>query len=950
MQQQKKSKKRNVLVIAMCFIGLFVCLLTANSQSYSFRTFNQTTTPVFTTNAFKSVGIGKGGYIYAGSANNGIYKFNGISWIKMGLLLNNNISDIQTDKNGGIWIAQYGYNGAQAITGGINYLPDSTDAGFTFYSVSGGLPSRNCRSAWVDTTRLNGGSLPRVWSANMAQITASVSASGGIGLGLNSATPFFSKYTAGIDVAGGTGGTQTIGGTASEVWAFASNNFGQNQLLSYKAADGTFLAAYDNTTVPELPAGFTGKAIYGDNAGRIWIGLTNGGVVVKQSAVWATVNMPERFPVGTIINNNSIAGDRLGNIYIGTTNGLVIYKGGLLSDTASYQRLTIADGLPSNNVTDICIDNKTGTIILATDNGIVFGSKPQAAVKLVNVYPSMVNDDGSLKNTVIGLDTTKLLKGVATDGISKIILYLHSTQPFQFKINNPDSTKGKLSYIFDETGRYDSVIAIPEDSMIGVIYNAPDGYGSQYTLAGGRDVKISLKGITDTSVHLTATVHLVTPPVVLVHGMWSKPAVWVEGGFVQSLLASGYTNIQSADYEANNFRTFDPLSAESLFGRAAVHLAIKNGLKQYEDEGIFTAQADVVGHSLGGLMTRSFSQWESINLSKRNFKEGYVHKLVTLGTPHFGSPLGTILYNLNESVSIGGVILPIDWAANSFIGHIGTCHRDFNPDILHNQALLNLTQTTHIKKVHAVIGLIGTGNIPFGWTNMCRTFFLQTADEIFSLNEHDLIVGVKSQLGGLSPSSQYVSFFQGTGHSGPAPVTETNNPAVQNKVKVLLQTTDKTPFAGSFPSPISAGLRTASNTTAVNNIKARPVSVTATGNEKIKITQASKYQVLNTGTSTDITIAYDTLGGAKINTAVLLIKDLGMYAVPNFSPFSVTVNVPAGFSVLGKINYIIIARDASGMLLADTSFFTVVPTGSFVKVQVSPAVIALDSTTRETAL
>ncbi len=941
--------KKQALAITLCtgICGLF-SLRPATAQEYSFKLFNQANTPAFLTNAFKAVALGQGGYVYAGTANSGIYQYNGAGWVQLNFLLNNNIADIQTDKNGGLWIAQYGYSGAQANTGGMNYLPDSTGVGFTFYSVSAGLPSRNCRSVWLDTTRTSSGLLPKVWTANMAQITAGVSASGGLGLGVNGASPYFSKFTAGIDVAGGTGGLQTIGGNANEIWGFTTANFGQNQLLSYSAADGSFLAAYDVTTIPQLPSGFNVKAIYGDNAGRVWFGLTTGGIVVKQNVVWTNVNMPELLPSGTIINNNAIAGDRSGNVYIGTTNGLLIYKGGFITDTASYLHLTTADGLPSNNVTDVCVDNNTGKIIVATDNGVAIGSKAASPVKLINVYPSMVNNDGSLKTTVLGLDTTKIIKGVATDGISTLILYLKAAQPFQFKIDEPDSTKGKLSYIFDETGRYDSVIAIPEDSMIGVIYHAPDGYGSQYALAGGRDVTVTLTGTIDTTVHLTATIHLVTPPVVLVHGMWSKPAVWHEGGFIQALLSEGYSNIHAADYEANNFRTFDPYSSESLFGRSAVHQAIKAGLKQYEDEGIFAAQADVVGHSLGGLMTRSFSQWDAVNLSTRNFKEGYVHKLITLGTPHFGSPLGPLLYNMNESVRIGQVIAPLDWLTTQFIGHIGTCHRDFNPDILHNQALLNLSQTDHIKKVHAVIGLIGNNNIPYPWTNMCRTFFQLEANEIFQLNEHDLIVGKKSQYGGLDPSSLFVTVFQGTGHSGPAPVTETNNPAVQTEVFRLLQTADKFPFADYFPSPVSAGLRTSGAGLRLNN--ARPVSITGTGNEKIQVRQASRYNSFTAGTAGNLVIGYDTLGGASIKSAVLLIEGLGMYAIPNTDPFSVTVPIPAEISSLGKIKFAIVARDNSGILLGDTSFFTVLPAGTFEKIEVNPAALLFDTTTREIAL
>ena len=920
----------------------------ASSQPFSFETFNMANAPAFTTNSFKAVGVAKGGYVYAGTANNGLYKYNGISWQKLPELQNNNIAELQTDKNGGLWVAQYGFTGAQANTGGMNYYPDSTSAGFTFYSVSGGLPSRNCRGVYVDTLRLSGAGLPRVWAACMGQITAGVSAAGAIGLGLNGTSPFFSKISTGIDAAGGTGGVQVIGGTSTEIWTFASANFSKNQLICHSAIDGSLIGAYDNSNTPVLATGFNAKAIYGDFAGRIWTGLNTNAVVIKNGPVWTNMSFAGLVSGSAIINNNAICGDRDGNVYIGSTDGLIVYKGGPVDNLGSYERLSIASGLPSNNILDVYSDPKTGRLIVATDAGVAIGSKPAGVVKLVNAFPSLVNDDGSLKTTVKGLDTTKVLKGVATDGISKIIIYLRAVQPFKVRIKNADSTQGKLSYIFNENSRFDSVIAIPEDSMIGVIYHAPDGYGTQFPLANGRDVMVMLDGMNDTSIHHTQLIHLVTPPVVLVHGMWSKPAVWHEGGFWQSLIAEGYTNIHPADFEANNFRTFDPKSAESLFGRAAVHTAIKAGIQQYEDEGIFAAQADVVGHSLGGLMTRSFSQWEPVNLSKRNYKQGYVHKLITLGTPHFGSPLGPLLYNMNEAIKIGNAIAPLDWAANNFIGHIGTCHRDFNPDILNNNALLNLTQTTHIKKVHAVVGLSGTGAQPLAWRNLCKAFFDKTLDEIFQLNEHDLIVGVKSQHGGLQPGSPFVSSFQGTGHSGPAPVTETNNPAIQTTVKTLLQTSVKSVFAPYFPAPIDAGLRV-TNTAAVNNstVDKNPPAGLYSGNQLVTIKQSSRNKVVNAGTATNIDVTYDTSGGVKIKSVVLLVEGLGAMEIPAVSPFSTTVTVPANVSSLGRMKFMVVVRDSSGLLLGDTASFVVKPTGTYVKHEVNPLAVALDSVTRE---
>src|SRR5690242_7610005 len=136
------------------FSALFVSSF-ASSQTMNLSIHNMGNTPVFTTNSFKTVGIGKGGYIYAGTANQGIYKFNGSFWEKATVYTNHNINDIQTDNNNGIWIAQSGSSGAQATNGGVVYFPDSVFTTSTFYSTSAGLPSRNCRGIFIDKAMLN---------------------------------------------------------------------------------------------------------------------------------------------------------------------------------------------------------------------------------------------------------------------------------------------------------------------------------------------------------------------------------------------------------------------------------------------------------------------------------------------------------------------------------------------------------------------------------------------------------------------------------------------------------------------------------------------------------------------------------------------------------------------------------------------------------------------------
>ncbi len=381
---------------------------------FSDSLYNIANTPIFVSHDFKSIGVGKYGCVWAGTANNGLYKFDGKTWQKAPVLTNHNIADIKTDWNGGIWIGQYGRTGAQAITGGIDYFADSSFTNRHWGSFNG-LPTRNVRSIFVNNdtslaidpllTKID--TFRRVWCAAMSDITAGVSRPGYVargkqGVGLD--TPF-NMIALGTDVNNGL--VQTIGGYNKEVWAFAPNNFGHNQILRYKVSDTSFIGYVDETN-STLPAGFTAKAIYFDTAyKKWWVGMLSGGVYVYDivNPGWTQINFPTIFPSGTIINNNAITGDKRGNIYIGTTNGYVFYGSPnaavkLKPDSLPlYKRFTMADGLPSNNVKSICVDYRGARILLATDSGIVF--KYTLCNECINSGPVYTDRSGNWNNPAI---------------------------------------------------------------------------------------------------------------------------------------------------------------------------------------------------------------------------------------------------------------------------------------------------------------------------------------------------------------------------------------------------------------------------------------------------------------------------------------------------------------------------------------------------------------------
>lgn len=347
--------------------------------------YNIANTPIFASNAFTSIGVGQRGYIWAGTSNNGLYKYNGREWQKAGVLLNHNIAQILPDRDGGIWIAQYGRTGTQALSGGIGYFPDTSFSTFQMFANSDGVPTRNIKSIFINNELSFVHKYQRVWAACFADVTSGNNRPGAVTRGLETPVPpqTFDKIESGVYQVNGF--CQTIGGNKDEVWVYANSNTstGLSQLLRYRTSDTTFLGFIDNSNTPVLTTNFVAKAIYYDDVKqRWWIGLQNGGMLVRDSVThsWMTVNFPAIFPAGTIVSNNAITGDTRGNIYIGTNNGYIFFgtpgaNNPLLNplDESLYKRYTrAADGLPSDTVRAIAIDYRAGRLLLATENGIAF--------------------------------------------------------------------------------------------------------------------------------------------------------------------------------------------------------------------------------------------------------------------------------------------------------------------------------------------------------------------------------------------------------------------------------------------------------------------------------------------------------------------------------------------------------------------------------------------------
>lgn len=440
----------------------------------------------------------------------------------------------------------------------------------------------------------------------------------------------------------------------------------------------------------------------------------------------------------------------------------------------------------------------------------------ECSIIYINSLSSVEFFDGSdfSAGREITNDAQKLLQegtameGAVADGVTRLLIRLPvennvnnlvtlslagSSNPaengFLYSLDNPDNTQK-----FQQSIQVYPVI-VNNKKYIFAGYRAPDNFTRQGVeedkTNSERKVTLTIQS-NDSSLNLTQDIEIVRPPLILVHGLWSGPEMW--DGF-KIMLKNKIPDLQiyTIDYQKKNASHFNenknvPYSCD---GDSVVKA--KTDLKS---KGIAMVQADVLGHSMGGILARIWAgQPEEIYLRSDNFYRGDINKLITLDSPHKGSFLADFGVLTLEIVK---QYKPDIYEAFIFLGE------EFKY-FLNKGALQDLMTISDKIKVmnsrevavlaHVIAGdfiitedFLDNDDMGFLYS------FIKNVENKLDLqiipDRSDLVVSLDSQTGGLS-ASQLKTF----NHHHCAAV----NKNVEEEVIDLLSTDDSSLFSNGFP-------------------------------------------------------------------------------------------------------------------------------------------------------
>ena len=312
------------------------------------------------------------------------------------------------------------------------------------------------------------------------------------------------------------------------------------------------------------------------------------------------------------------------------------------------------------------------------------------------------------------------LRGFVADGNARLLLVMQTNFRRDLEIRVPSDTGMQLTQINKQpiTG---NTIAVSASELVEVtpglfqktiVLIAPErfrGLSNEPQIEFDLDIRV-VNNNGSNAATLPQTILVQRAPVVLIHGLWADNSTWRSEddpnvGVLPELQRQNF-QVTTFGYDGTRGPSETvPRRAEALTW--GIEILCKERVSKQR---IACTQADIVAHSMGGLFVREYIRRDlhKTSLSQRDFGEGNIRRLITLGTPHLGSPLANILLQQNGNLIGNCITSPND--IDEAIGWLSLAGKDIGSGIVDlavgSEFLSQLNQSSQV-----VPSLLYYGNV-----------------------------------------------------------------------------------------------------------------------------------------------------------------------------------------------------------------------------------------------
>jgi pimeloyl-ACP methyl ester carboxylesterase len=478
-------------------------------------------------------------------------------------------------------------------------------------------------------------------------------------------------------------------------------------------------------------------------------------------------------------------GDASGGVGgLGGVSAAVGYSNGLSGASNVFFQLpgSLVDGALINGGANALISNNRSSTVpgryyFQVRNGTVVSS-----VALIDPVSQLINSsgDGVISdpyNPALASNRLTTRLGVSADGVSRLVIRFSVSVAGMATFSLVDQGGNALPSNPAENGALTDLQGLPLDAFRAIstvsnngqkafaVYTAPSAFVRQSNLTGdltANNRQVFLKTVfSGGGSSLITPLLIVRPPVVLVHGIWASESSWNNFPLTSSVACedSGHFYACRINYEWINdakFAVIAPNIGQRIRNDIARFRAAKN---------VAAVQADAIAHSMGGDIIRtlplcgtSFQDCTFQYKSPVNLGAGDIHELVTIGTPHLGTPLANqMIQYQNQACPFWQGTLASQFAS---YGHIIT--NGAVEDLQQNKpggAIASISSSSPAFPMHYVVGvsssndesLVNNGLVKK--VRKCNSNILPADIRTVFGSDSDLVVPVLSQRNNLTDSA-----------------------------------------------------------------------------------------------------------------------------------------------------------------------------------------------------